>query len=169
MADQIHVAAAPEDYAAFGALVEDYVEWVRLRYGRDRWIVDAAFGHQSLERELRNLSSSYGPPMGKTLLARRDGAVVGACAYRRLSDDVCEMKRLFVPARYQGTGTGRRLCEALLRTAKRDGFALMRLDTGSLFAEAIQLYRSVGFRPCAAYQDYPSELQPFMVFMEREL
>lgn len=79
------------------------------------------------------------------------------------------MKRLFVPTRYQGAGTGRKLCEALLQTAKADGFRLMRLDTGNLFAEAIRLYQSAGFQPCAAYSDYPSELQPYMVFMEREL
>jgi len=165
----VQAASTPDHYTVFGKMIREYVEWVRARYSDYEWIVDIAFDHRSFDEELRNLSTLYGPPKGKTLLAWRDGDLVGAGAYRRLSDEVCEMKRLFVPARYQGAGTGRRLCNALLRTAKIDGFRVMRLDTGHLFAEAIKLYQSVGFHSCAAYNDYPSALQSYMVYMERDL
>ena len=79
------------------------------------------------------------------------------------------MKRLFVPDRFRGKGHGRKLCEALIRSAKDEKFKLMRLDTGNLLTEAIALYESFGFRRCAPYNDYPEKLMPYIVFMEKPL
>jgi len=169
MTEMIVTAETADHYNAFAELVREYVDWCRARYSHEKWFVDAAFSHQSLNTELERLSRSYGPPNGRTLLAVRDGQVCGCGAYRKLSDGVCEMKRLFVPERFQGSGTGRRLCDALVAAAKADGFEVMRLDTGNLLTEAIRLYRSAGFQDCAPYHDYPSELMPYLVFMEIRL
>ena len=79
------------------------------------------------------------------------------------------MKRLFVPDRFRGHGYGRKLCDALIRSAKDENFKLMRLDTGNLLAEAIAMYESIGFRRCAPYQQYPEKLMPYIVFMELPL
>jgi GNAT superfamily N-acetyltransferase len=169
MAETIFTATTASDYNAFGELVRELVGWYRTRYAHDKWFVEAACSHQSLDAELEALPKSYGRPNGKALLAMSHGQICGCVAYRRLTDDICEMKRLFVPERFQGNGTGRRLCEAIIAAAKDDGFALMRLDTGNLLTEAIGLYRSVGFHPCAAYNDYPSALMSYLVFMEMPL
>jgi len=165
----LKLASTAKDFHAFGILVSEYVEWSRIRYQDHPWFVDKVFGHQSLEDELKDLSVSYGPPRGKTLLAWHDGKVCGGVAYRSLSDGVCEMKRLFVTNQHKGHGTGRRLCEAIISLAKRDGYQLLRLDTGKLLVEAIQMYRSFGFRECSPYHEYPADLLPFLVFMELPL
>ena len=169
MQASIFTATTVSDYAAFASLIREYVDWCRARYAHDAWFVDAALSHQSLDSELRDLVTYYGPPNGKTLLASIDGEIQGACAYRRLSPDICEMKRLFVPARFQGHGTGRRLGEALIAAAIADSYSLMRLDTASLLTEAIALYRSMNFLDCPPYQEYPAELMSNIVFMDREL
>ena len=169
MSEAIYVASSPEDYAAFAGLVTEYVDWCRTRYREDAWFVNKVFGHQSLATELEALAITYGPPNGQTLLAIRNAEVCGGGAYRRLSDGTCEMKRLFVPSRFGGTGTGRRLCNALIQSARADGFPLMRLDTGNLLKEAIAMYKSMGFRDCQPHHDYPSELMPYLVFMELPL
>ena len=165
----IRNAISADDYRAFGGLIREYVDWCRERYTHDRWFIEAAFGHQSLDAELQTLSLTYGPPNGKTLLALDDGEVKGACAYRRLSHQVCEMKRLFVPSRNQEKGIGRLLCQSIIVEAREDGFTLMRLDTANLFMEAIAMYKSAGFQECAAYNEYPSELMPHIIFMELPL
>ncbi|MEP7060925.1 MAG: GNAT family N-acetyltransferase [Betaproteobacteria bacterium] len=167
--EQIRAASTAGDYEAFAGLVGEYVQWCRARYRKDEWFVDQVFGHQSLASELAALPVSYGPPNGKTLVAFRDGQLCGGGAYRRLADGTCEMKRLFVPTRFSGTGTGRRLCEALIGTAQADGFGLMRLDTANLFTEAIALYKSVGFTECVPHHEYPQALMPYLVFMELPL
>ena len=65
---------------------------------------------------------------------------------------MCEMKRLFVTERSRGNGTGKRLCEALIAQARKDGFHLMSSSTGILFHEAMKLYRSLGFMRMRALQ-----------------
>jgi putative acetyltransferase len=94
---------------------------------------------------------------------------VGGIALRDLGDRACEMKRLFVPERFQGFGTGRRLCLALIDAARADGYQVMRLDTGFQNDEALAMYRSVGFVECAPYHDYPADLMGHLRFMEKPL
>ena len=169
MSDLIYAASTESDYAAFATLVTEYVAWSRKRYAADAWFVEQVFGHQSLASELLTLSSEYGPPHGKTLLASRDGRVIGAGAYRTLADGSCEMKRLYVGEQFHGHGSGRKLCEALIAAAREDGFQVMRLDTGNLLKEAITLYQSIGFRECPPHREYPAQLMPYLVFMELPL
>jgi GNAT superfamily N-acetyltransferase len=168
-ADSIFLADSPSHYSAFGGLVREYVAWLRGRYRDEAWFVDQVLGHQSLDRELEGLAEKYGPPKGKVLLARHKAEICGCVAYHRLGGEICEMKRLFVPDRFRGHGYGRKLCDALIRSAKEENFKVMRLDTGNLLTEAIAMYESIGFRRCAPYQQYPEKLMPYIVFMEMPL
>jgi ribosomal protein S18 acetylase RimI-like enzyme len=79
------------------------------------------------------------------------------------------MKRLFVPDRFRGLGIGRKLCAALIQSARNDGFTVMRLDTAGQMSEAVALYEAIGFRRCTPYNEYPERLMPHMVFMEMTL
>jgi GNAT superfamily N-acetyltransferase len=167
--EKIFTASSDADYLAFAGLVSEYVQWCRVRYESNPWFVEEVFGFQALEAELKTLAKAYGPPRGVTLLASRDGLISGGGAFRRFSEDSCEMKRLFVPQRFAGRGTGRLLCRDLMRTAAAEGYRRMLLDTGNLLKEAIGLYHSMGFRECAPYREYPAELMPFLVFMEADL
>ncbi len=167
--ETIVAATTADDYRAFAQLIREYVVWCRARYEDQTWLVNEVFSYQCLDEEIEALPVAYGPPKGRTFLVWRDGQVGGAGAYRRLPDGTCEMKRLFVPDRFRGRGTGRRLCGALVEAARDDGFALMRLDTGTRFAEALTMYRSMGFRDCPPYYDYPARLMPHVVFLQLPL
>ncbi|HET6161030.1 MAG TPA: GNAT family N-acetyltransferase [Dongiaceae bacterium] len=169
MSESVYLATSESDYAAFGALVREYVEWCRARFAHESWLIDEALSHQSLDRELESLATRYGPPSGKAFLARRNGEIVGCGAYRRRSDEFCEMKRLFVPDRFRGHGIGRRLCDAIIASAREERFKLMRLDTAAQMSEAVALYAAIGFRRCPPYNEYPERLKPHMVFMEMAL
>jgi GNAT superfamily N-acetyltransferase len=169
MPDSIVVARTASDYEAFAVLIREYWDWLGARYADHPGLIDAVGSHQALDEELKALPTVYGPPQGKTPLADRDGQVSGGIAYHDLNDGSCEMKRLFVPDRFHGQGTGRQLCEALVATATTDGFRLMRLGTGYLNAEAIRMYESIGFRSCSPHHDYPQDLVPHLRFMEKSL
>lgn len=169
MPDSIVVANTDDDYRAFAALIREYWDWLVARYADHPGLIDKIGSHQGLEDGLSAVARVHGPPEGKTLLAVREGQVCGAGAYRDLHDGSCEMKRLFVPPRFQGHGTGRRLCESLVAAAAADGFHLMRLDTGYLNDEATQMYASMGFLACPPYHEYPSDLVPHLRFMEKPL
>ena len=169
MNELIHEASSEHDYSAFSQLIGEYVSWLRSRYVDNNWFITEVLDKQSLSSELENLSTMYGSANGRAFLAVSDNEVRGCGAYRRLADGTCEMKRLFVPVRFQGAGLGRRICSALIASARADGFRLMRLDTGNLMKEAITMYRSFGFEECSPYYEYPGQLLPYFVFMELPL
>jgi ribosomal protein S18 acetylase RimI-like enzyme len=166
---KVSLAINEADYAAFGVLVREYVEWCRARFAQDSWLINEALSHQALDHELETLQARYGPPSGRAFLARRGGEVVGCGAYRRRSDEFCEMKRLFVPDRFRGLGLGRKLSATLIAAAKEEGFKAMRLDTAAQMSEAVALYEAIGFKRCAPYNEYPERLMPHIVFMELAL
>ena len=165
----IHEAASPLDVAAFGGLISEYVAWCRERYKNDPWLVELAFSHQGLDAELLSLADLYAPPNGRMLIAEDAHEILGGVAYKRIDEDTCEMKRLFVRSSASGRGLGRKLCDALLQTAARDGFRTMRLDTTRDMVEAIGLYRTCGFKDVAPVVEYPDRMRPMMLFMSREI
>jgi GNAT superfamily N-acetyltransferase len=167
--DAIVVATTADEYQIFASLIREYWEWLVARYADHPGLIDQIGSYQGLDDELQAVDRLYGPPEGKTLLALRDGKVCGGGAYRDLHDGCCEMKRLFVPARFQGHGTGRLLCEALVAAATVDGFRLIRLDTGYLNVEAVRIYESMGFITGPPYRDYPPALVPHLRFMQKSL
>jgi ribosomal protein S18 acetylase RimI-like enzyme len=169
MTEEISAATTDDDYAQFGSLVREYWVWLQARYADLPGFIDAVGGHQALERELDSLRETYGPPTGGVLLARIGGEAVGGVAFRDLGDGSCEMKRLFVPDRYQGQGIGRRLCLAVLDAAESNGYAFMRLDTGFHNDEARAMYESLGFRERGPFHDYPADLLPHLRFMDKPL
>jgi epoxyqueuosine reductase len=123
---------------------------------------DLSFQH--FHREADALPGRYASPTGRLLMARWDGQVVGAVALRKIGDDLCEMKRLFVRPAFQGQGLGRRLAQAIIEQARQIGYKRMWLDTA--MEPAMGLYRSLGFTEIPPYEEVPIK---GAVFMELKL
>ena len=82
-----------------------------------------ALDFQDFDEELATLPGRYAAPGGALLVGSIDGVVVGCVGVRRLDDETCEMKRLFVTDQARGSGLGRVLAEASITAARRLGFA----------------------------------------------
>jgi GNAT superfamily N-acetyltransferase len=97
----------------------------------------------------------YTPPSGIFLVARLDGRPVGCGALRLLSPGVGEIKRMWVAPEARGRGVGRTILEALEHAARECQLHTVRLDTHSVLAEALRLYRKSGYRDVPAFNANP--------------
>ena len=137
-------------------LFREYEAWLGL---------DLCF--QNFEKELAELPGAYALPTGRLLLAFEAEQLAGCVALRKLSDGVCEMKRLFLRPKFHGKGRGRELAERIIEEARAAGYPRMRLDTlPEQMGKAIALYRSLGFKEIEAYYGSPI---PAALYMELEL
>ena len=113
---------------------------------------------QSFDEELKNLPGAYRPPDGRLLLARYAGQPAGCVALRKLEDNICEMKRLYVRPGYRGKRLGKLLVDGVIAEARAIGYQRMRLDTiASSMKDAIELYRRTGFHEIPPYRPNPIE------------
>ncbi|EGU38781.1 GNAT family N-acetyltransferase [Vibrio scophthalmi] len=81
------------------------------------------------------------------LVATVNGHVVGGCGLAPFndSDQICELKKLFLLPQGRGLGLGKQLSEQCLKFAKQQGFTQCYLDTLSSMHSAIALYEKLGF------------------------
>jgi GNAT superfamily N-acetyltransferase len=145
-------------------LFRSFLAWHRERHIDDLALIDAYFDEESWEAEVTGLPGAYGPPDGALLLATEAGLTLGCVGSKRLDDESCEMKRMFVAPVARGRGVGRALAEAVVERARADGYRRMYLDTSIRQTEAIALYRSLGFTEVAAYHDVPDDMAGWLVF-----
>ena len=68
------------------------------------------------------------------------------------SQDICELKRLYVSPPYRRAGLGRLLVERLLDEARMLGYGKIRIETLDFMVEAIRLYESLGFVRTAQFK-----------------
>ena len=137
-------------------LFEEYGAW-----GQAKGIVFPE-EFQAFQEQLANLPGCFAPPDGRLLLAMYQGRAAGCVALRKLSDDVCEMKRLYVAPAFRRLGIGRALAEAVIERARKIGYAAMRLDTVAAMKAAGALYVSLGFKEIEPYRYNPLEDAKFM-------
>jgi DNA-binding MarR family transcriptional regulator/GNAT superfamily N-acetyltransferase len=95
------------------------------------------------------------PPRGALLIARLRGRPIGCGALKFHPGAPAELKRMWVAPEARGLGLGRRLLLELERHAKQAGTRVVRLETNRTLKEAIQLYRSSGYREVAAFNHEP--------------
>ncbi|MBP2312364.1 GNAT family N-acetyltransferase [Azospirillum soli] len=98
-------------------------------------------------------------------VARRSGTVVGCGAVRVDAEGYGEVKRMYVHPTARGGQIGRRLLEHIEDQARAEKLSALRLETGIHQAEALGLYRKLGFRERGPFGPYGSD--PLSVFMEK--
>ena len=103
--------------------------------------------HYDAMSDIDDVQSHYFDNKGTFLVLIDEGRVVGSGAIRRLSDDICELKRMWFLKDYRGRGLGTKMAQMLLDFAKITDYKKVRLDTidEKKQAQALELYQRLGF------------------------
>jgi len=93
--------------------------------------------------------SQHYVPKNKSLylIASVNGLVAGGCGIAPFdgSNEICELRKLFLLPEGRGLGLGRELTQACLDFAKECGFKHCYLDTLKRMNAAVKLYLKMGF------------------------
>ncbi len=95
------------------------------------------------------------PPSGLFVIATLGDAVVGCGAIQWIDGASAEIKRMWVDPELRGIGLGRRLLGHLEAEARTSGRSRVVLDTNESLAEAISMYRALGYDAIERYNDNP--------------
>lgn len=87
-------------------------------------------------------------------LALAAGVPVGCIALRRLNDESCGMKRLYVREAFRGRHIGELLVRKVIADAKSIGYRHMLLGTLPFLKSAMRVYKRFGFE---SYNDSPGD------------
>jgi putative acetyltransferase len=113
-----------------------------------------------------DLDAFCGPEI-RFFVARYRGTAVGCGALREDPSGYGEVKRMFVDPSLRGKGVGRAILRRVEQEALSSRLSCVRLETGTLQAEALGLYRSEGYREIPPFGDYRPD--PLSVFMEKRI
>lgn len=98
----------------------------------------------SFENELADLENVY--QGGALLVAYEDDIPIGCGAVKKISEDACEMKRVFIKKKYRKKGYGYQLINEICGKASALGFKEIVLSTiPTVMSQAYAIYKSVGF------------------------
>ena len=94
--------------------------------------------------DLDNIDEYYLQNRGIFYIGVVDGEIIGTSAVRRIDDEKCEIKRIYVKKDFRGRGFGSALFTRALKFAE-ENYSMVMLKTDVRLKGAINLYRRNGF------------------------
>lgn len=117
---------------------------------------------QNYDEEVNHLESKYGIPDGRLYLVYYEGKLAGCIGLRKIDNQNCEMKRLYVRPEFRGKKLGNVLIEKIIEDAREIGYSYMLLDTLPFLQSAIHLYKKYGFYEIESYNNSPMDTSIYM-------
>lgn len=148
-------------YEASRHIRELFEEYTDSLIAADRYVA-TVLQVQDFEAELEDVEKKYGLPEGRLYLAYWDGGLAGCIGLRKIDEQLCEMKRLYVRPQYRSRHIGRILVEKVIEEARGMGYDGILLDTLPFLEDAIRMYKRVGFYEIERYNDNPMEGAVYM-------
>lgn len=162
-------AQLPHDIAMIRSLWFDYLTW-----GNDKMqMLHGVHPHHPKETVEQDIAmiDKFLPPYGRLILAFQNDTACGIGCLKRIDDEIGEIKRMYVDPASRKSGIGHGILSALIQAARDAGYKKIRLDSPTFMEDAHKLYRKLGFRDIAVYDEVeiPEEFRKFLLFMELDL
>lgn len=124
----------------------------------------AFYEAQGTLHDMDDVQNTYFQNNGIFLVLTDDEQIVGTGALRKIDDEICELKRLWLLFEYHGQKLGYRMMQELLSFAREKGYARMRLETDqSAQNRAFEFYKRLGFYEIPRYSDNEDDVAMEMV------
>jgi len=108
--------------------------------------------------DMEDIQKNYFENGGAFLVTTENDQIIGTGAIRKLDDEMCELKRLWLLTEYHGRGLGYRMMQELLTIARQRGYKRMRLDTDAATqSRAVEFYKRIGFHEIPIPNASPDE------------
>jgi putative acetyltransferase len=96
------------------------------------------------DADLKDINSYYFASGGTFFVGIADGRVVGSAGVRKLDEDLCEIRRIYLKKDFRNKGNGKKLFRAALDFAEKN-YSCAVLKTDSTLTKAINMYLKHGF------------------------
>jgi putative acetyltransferase len=100
---------------------------------------------EETDKDLSDLDNFYFDNKGWFTVIDHGNEIIGSYGIFRVSEKVCELRKMYLLPEYQGIGLGRLMMEDAIHQAKTLGYAEIILETNKLLDKAIHLYKKYGF------------------------
>jgi putative acetyltransferase len=104
--------------------------------------------------DMDTIQQTYFENDGIFLVMTNQDQIIGTGAIRKLDEEICELKRVWLMFEYHGKGLGYRILQELLAFARAKGYQRIRLETDrDDQRRAYDLYKRLGFYEIPRYSD----------------
>lgn len=118
----------------------------------------AYYESRSLLQDIEDFQECYFNNDGTFLVMTDGDRIIGTGAIRKIDDEICELKRVWLLHEYHGQGLGYRMMQELLSFARQKGYARMRLETDrEAQSRAFEFYKRLGFYEIPRYGQHQDE------------
>jgi putative acetyltransferase len=126
----------PSDNATVANLIRSVLE----SYGLDKP------GTAYFDPQLDELSSYYAGLARSAYYVLEDGGqILGVGGFGPVTEEICELQKLYLHASYRGQGLSRRILERIFQDAKSAGYQKIYLETTKELEDAVKVYEHFGF------------------------
>ncbi|MCI9217843.1 MAG: GNAT family N-acetyltransferase [Dorea sp.] len=154
----IKIVTAYEQKEEISVLFSEYTEMLIKNDESFKEYLDI----QNYDEEMEHLEMKYGRPYGRLYLIYCDEKLAGCVGLRKIDNQNCEMKRLYIRPEFRGKKLGNILVERIIEDAKKIGYSYMLLDTLPFLQNAIHIYKKFGFYEIESYNDSPMDTSIYM-------
>ncbi len=100
---------------------------------------------EETDKDITDLNRYYFENNGWFAVIDEGIRIIGSYGIFRISNTVCELRKMYLLPEFQGRGLGTYMMEDALKQARELGYTEMVLETNTLLDKAIHLYRKFGF------------------------
>ena len=109
--------------------------------------------------DMDDIRRTYFDDDGIFLVMIDEEQLIGTGAIRKIDNEICELKRLWLLFEYHGKGLGYRMIRELFAFAREKGYQKIRLETDRDYQNrAFELYKRLGFYEIPRYSQHKDEV-----------